>query len=390
MTDRLKVLCVSDYYLPGFQGGGLVRTLANLRHAISDQIELCIFTRDRDLGADQPYADLPANQWLDQPQGPLFYASPDQFNAAGLIRAAHGQSFSLLYLNSFFSFNGSIHPCRKWRKQHPDIPILLAPRGEFSPGALQLKPVRKKLFISLMRSLGQYRSIYWHASTSAEAEDIRQQFPEASDQIHMAADPVLLDADALPDAHTPKREGHLRIAFISRISPKKNLDGLLSILMQAERPVHLSIYGPIEDQTHWQQCQAMIGQLPDHVTVTYDGTLTPDQVSPTFARHDLFAFPTHGENFGHVIFEALRAGTPVLLSDQTPWQTDAKGALVTLPLGDRAGWQHAIRQATERSEAMQQQLREAARALARAQAGNSQILTDNIRMFRTVASKGKF
>jgi glycosyltransferase involved in cell wall biosynthesis len=33
----------------------------------------------------------------------------------------------------------------------------------------------------------------------------------------------------------------------------------------------------------------------------------------------LFLFPTHGENFGHVIIESLSSGLPVLISDQTPW-----------------------------------------------------------------------
>ena len=37
-------------------------------------------------------------------------------------------------------------------------------------------------------------------------------------------------------------------------------------------------------------------------------------------EHDIFFFPTLGENFGHVILEALCAGCPILISDQTPWR----------------------------------------------------------------------
>ncbi len=49
--------------------------------------------------------------------------------------------------------------------------------------------------------------------------------------------------------------------------------------------------------------------------------------------HDLFFLPTLGENFGHVIYEALSAGLPVLLSDQTPWgQVNAQGAGWCFPL----------------------------------------------------------
>ena len=47
---------------------------------------------------------------------------------------------------------------------------------------------------------------------------------------------------------------------------------------------------------------------------------------------DLFTFPTRGENFGHVIPEALSAGTPIILSDQTPWQKDKSFGLQILPL----------------------------------------------------------
>jgi glycosyltransferase involved in cell wall biosynthesis len=37
-------------------------------------------------------------------------------------------------------------------------------------------------------------------------------------------------------------------------------------------------------------------------------------------RFALFFFPTRGENYGHVIHEALAAGLPMLVSDQTPWK----------------------------------------------------------------------
>ena len=53
--------------------------------------------------------------------------------------------------------------------------------------------------------------------------------------------------------------------------------------------------------------------------MTYHGELQPDAVVTTFARYDAFAFPTLGENFGHVIAESLSAGCAVICSDQTPW-----------------------------------------------------------------------
>jgi len=219
-----------------------------------------------------------------------------------------------------------------------------------------------------------------------EARDILRLFPHAEGRIHIAADPVIADAPVEAAAPAPKTAGHLRIAFISRISPKKNLDGLLAILHTVRAPVTLDIFGPVEDEAYWRQCEQRIAALPDNIQVKAHGPIAPDQVSPTFARHDLFAFPTHGENFGHVIFEALRAGTPVVVSDQTPWLPDASGALNAIPLGDEAGWRRAIEHAAARTNQDQARLRAATFDYAARYAETDGSLAANLDMFRAVVA----
>jgi glycosyltransferase involved in cell wall biosynthesis len=61
----------------------------------------------------------------------------------------------------------------------------------------------------------------------------------------------------------------------------------------------------------------------------------PDDVPGTFAQYDLFAFPSRGENFGHVVLESLSVGTPVLVSDRTPWKGGESDALEVLPIERR-------------------------------------------------------
>jgi glycosyltransferase involved in cell wall biosynthesis len=98
-------------------------------------------------------------------------------------------------------------------------------------------------------------------------------------------------------------------------------------------PVELTIYGPIEDPVFWATCQELIAQLPANIRAAYAGEVLPEHVRQTLCEHDLFFFPTRGENFGHVIFEALSAGVPVLISDQTPWtDLEAHGAGWSVPL----------------------------------------------------------
>ena len=111
----------------------------------------------------------------------------------------------------------------------------------------------------------------------------------------------------------------MRLVFISRISPKKNLVRLLEALAKVPVRTSLDIYGPKEDAHYWRECESLISSLPSHIEVTYSGALRPAEVPATFSRYDAFAFPTLGENFGHVIAESLASGCPVVCSDTTPW-----------------------------------------------------------------------
>jgi glycosyltransferase involved in cell wall biosynthesis len=121
----------------------------------------------------------------------------------------------------------------------------------------------------------------------------------------------------------------LRVVFLSRISPMKNLDYALRVLSQVNTEVVFDIYGPLEDLDYWESCQSLIKELPQNIQVQYCGTALFTEVGSIFSRYDLFLFPTRGENYGHVIAESLSVGTCVLLSDQTPWQN------LTI---DRLGW----------------------------------------------------
>jgi glycosyltransferase involved in cell wall biosynthesis len=117
--------------------------------------------------------------------------------------------------------------------------------------------------------------------------------------------------------------------------------------------------------------------------VQYRGPIAPDEVSNTFARYDLFVFPTQGENFGHVIFEALRAGTPVLLSDRTPWYPDNAGALIVLSLDKVVSWRMAIENAARRTPQEQENLRLVAHEYASRYIAGDISLKANFEMFNS-------
>ena len=105
----------------------------------------------------------------------------------------------------------------------------------------------------------------------------------------------------------------------------------------------LTIAGPAEDKVYWETCKQQIEQLPFNIQCNYIGPQANEQLYHLLLQNHLFILPTTGENFGHVIIEALLAGRPVLISDQTPWlNLTEKHAGWHLPLDNIASFATVI------------------------------------------------
>lgn len=328
MGTKPKILILVSYYLPGYKAGGPLRTIANLVNDLGDDFEFLILTRDRDLGDNTPYFGITVNEWSYLGKTHVFYASPEYLTFRRITKVINNTAHDVLYLNSFFDPLFSIRPLLARRfKCLVNTPVLLAPRGEFSSGALQLKSFKKNIYIYLSNFISLYKDIYWHASSEYEANDIKHKLPVADNNMLIALD--LSTKISVNDlAPLNLYSDTLRVVFLSRISPKKNLDYALRVLASVKAKLIFDIYGPLEDDAYWQSCLELCNAMPKNITITYCGTVLPEEVTKTFASYDLFFFPTKGENYGHVIAESLSVGTPVLLSDQTPWQnldTDGLG-----------------------------------------------------------------
>ncbi len=339
------VLVLIAHYLPGYRSGGPLRSVANIVAHLSGEYEFKIITADRDIGDAVPYDEVPINSWTDLSGVSVFYCSPREMSLMRLARLINSTPHDILYLNSFFSKTVSVIPILAHRfGLLCEKPIVLAPRGEFSSGALALKRHKKTMYIKFSKALGLHRKVYWQASSEFEKEDIQRAMGADQDRIWIASDlPASISASVQSSF---KNEGNaLKIVFLSRISAKKNLGYALERLSKLDIQVVFNIYGPAEDATYWRDCEAQISTLPPNIQVLYHGTVLPEDVPSIMASHDLFFLPTRGENYGHVIAEALSVGTPVLISDATPWRDLAKQGLgADLPLHDPSGFNMYIEQ----------------------------------------------
>lgn len=320
-----RILTFASHYLPGFKGGGPIRTMASLVDTLGDEFEFILVTQDRDLGCSEPYFGIEANAWQQIGKAKVCYLSPERLAWPSLRQLISNTPHDILYLNSFFSLQFGILPLLFRRcGLIPKKPTIMAPRGQFSAGALQLKPRKKRAYIHFVKALRLHASLLWQVSSSHEKEDLYTVFgagPESETKLKVVVASDLPNITHLtPLPARSKKSGTIRIVFLSRISPMKNLAGALSFLSGVKGDVLFDIYGPVEDVAYWKECQLLIDQLPDNIQIRYQGTVAHDSVVQAMATYDLFFLPTLGENYGHVIIEALAAGCLLLISDQTPWR----------------------------------------------------------------------
>jgi glycosyltransferase involved in cell wall biosynthesis len=383
--SKLRVLILADYYSPGYKWGGSIRSLLNLIDALGDKWDFRVVTSDHDLGNTQPYPDVTTNVWQQVGKAQVFYMSRNR-NSVWLVRDLICQTpHDVLYLNSFFSPRFSIVPMLLMRfGMIAENNVIVAPRGEFSAGALAVKEWKKRLYISASRILGTYKRVAWHVSNEHEGRDVREIFGTA--KLRMAGDLTTVRAGVAKKegrmAGYAKTRGVLNAVFLSRISPKKNLAGALQMLQELRGQVNLTIFGPLEDTRYWEKCRSIADLLPANVRVKYGGIIAHDKVIEVLEQYDLFVFPTRGENFGHVIIEALIAGCPILISDQTPWRNlEAIGVGWDLPLGTPERFVEVLQNCIDMGSEELEVMRRNAMAYGREKAADEEVLQQNRSLF---------
>lgn len=332
-SRRPRILAFNRFYLPGFRSGGPVRTLANMADQLGEEFDFRIVTLDRDKGDPTTYPGVSTDTWTPVGRAAVLYLPAHAVTPRKIGSIARHLRPHAIYLNSCFDpvFTQRVLVARRlgWLSS---TPVLLAPRGEFSRGALALKALKKRTYLGLSRAIRFYEQVVWQASSELERDDISNAIPGIARALIRVAE------DVPPGGEwnfkpVERASGRLRVCILSRISRMKNIDYALRVLASVQNPVHCTILGPKEDEVYWKECEGLARGLPNHVEVEYGGEVHPELVPATLASYDLFFLPTHGENYGHVIREALAAGVPVLISDQTPWrELEAHGVGWALPL----------------------------------------------------------
>jgi glycosyltransferase involved in cell wall biosynthesis len=387
--SKKKILIFIDWYLPGFKAGGPIQSCANLVEHLSDEFDFYIATRDSDYTSSEAYPDIKANEWLPRPDGShIYYFSQDQLTRKNIRTLIANTEYDIVYLNGIYSVYFTLYPLIYLRKKRDKL-VVLAARGMLAKSAISVKKTKKTFFLRSVKVLQLFNRVLFHASNEREKFDIETQFgPKA--RIHIAGNLASKNV-ILANPSRVKESGSLTLVNIARIAPEKNLLYALNILHKlAGMRIDFDIYGPIYDETYWAVCKQVIGQMPDGIHVEYKGSLEGSVVPATLGKYQFLFMPTSGENFGHIILQALGSGCPLLISDRTPWrnlQTKRCGWDISLEKEDH--FITAIRDCAAFNQAEFNLLSQNAFAYAKQYQNDSQTVLENRRLFRTADEIGQ-
>lgn len=315
MTNGKKdILIIMGRYLPGYKDGGPVRSIKNLVDYLGEEYNFKILTCDRDHGDQSSYPNIKVNAWNKVGNANVYYVPPKGFKMSLIKELAN--KCDLVYCCGCFN-DYAINTLLLKRVNMIKVPVIVAAMGLFSPMEFRLKYGKKKLFTTLFNLTGMFKKIYWSATSDMEIAEIKQQV-WTNDNFFIAED---LPRKVHETQIVKEKEiGKLKVVWISRIAPKKNLKGAIQILQKVKGDIEFTIYGPKHVPEYWDECEKELKKLPSNVKWCWKGNVESENVVETLKEQHVFLFPTLGENYGHVIQEALSAGCLVILSDQTPWK----------------------------------------------------------------------
>lgn len=213
------------------------------------------------------------------------------------------------------------------------IPVVWSPHGMLQKWALKNKWWKKLAGLLLYQWRDLHSAAILHATAQSEVDDIRRL--GLKNKVVVAPLGVRIPDGDEGLCRRSTADGKT-LLFVSRVQRKKGLPNLIEAWSRLPDELckgwQVRIVGPDQDNHTAElksQCDRLGLTYKDetiHCTTTppdYDFIFTgPKYDSDLVAEYsnaDLFVLPTHSENFGSVVIEALAHGVPVITTKEAPW-----------------------------------------------------------------------
>lgn len=200
-----------------------------------------------------------------------------------------------------------------------NIPYLISIRGMLEPWSMGQSKWKKKLAMVLYQHDDLLKAACLHATAQMEVESIRN----LGYTNPIANIPNGIDLSEYPLKNYPLSKEKKKILFLSRIHPKKGIEYLINVWEKMDKKIRnnweIDIAGN-GDTDYIKRLSNLIKEKSLQNEIKIIGSKFGTEKTGTYHSADLFVLPTHSENFGIVIAEALACGVPVITTKGTPWE----------------------------------------------------------------------
>ncbi len=248
----------------------------------------------------------------------------------------HAPCFDAVIINGLWQY----HSFGAWTAlRHLKVPYYVFPHGMLDPWFKRTYPL-KHLKKCLYWPWAEYRVLRDARRVLFTAQEERM-LARQSFKLYRANEEVVAFGTNTPPANAaalreafyaayPALRNKRLILFLGRIHEKKGCDILLKAFAQVrdlDASVHVVMAGP--DSGGWTtELKALADELNIASRVSWTGMLQGDHKWGAFYASDAFVLPSHQENFGIAVAEALGCGLPALISHKVNiWrEVEADGA----------------------------------------------------------------
>ncbi len=214
----------------------------------------------------------------------------------------------IIQTNSLWQFPNFIH---EFVRKGTNAKSIIVPRGTLSPYALSLSSKKKKLVMALGQRTALKKTDLFIATCHKEYQDIRN---------FGLKQPIAIIPNGLDIPQLEYIEKQKTVIFLGRIHKVKGVNLLIEAWKKIEnnpkfKDWNLVIAGPTTSD-YAKDIQRMAEGLK---TVSFTGEVKGDDKNQLLAKSSVYVLPTHTENFGIAVGEALACGTPVITTTGAPW-----------------------------------------------------------------------
>lgn len=236
------------------------------------------------------------------------------------------------------------------------LPHFISCRGMLEPWALSFRRTKKRIAMALYQRRVLETASVLHATSIAEEVAIRA--IGLTNPVAVIPNGVGIDVRSRAscreevDSTWPHLTGKRILLFQSRLHQKKGLDELLSA-WESLSPLFpdwlLVLAG--HDEQQYARRHSLSGQVDSQKMRVYLGHVPNALGHSLLGSASLVVLPSHSENFGNVVAEALAHSVPVLTTENTPWEGINEIGAGRCISADISGLQTALRDLCSLSEA---------------------------------------